>query len=133
VVPPGLKETFRLLTALRPDDAVLYEPASVTLLVTPVDYDIPAQLWPLEEPKLNDLGSDLDFYEDAEFVFEGQTAADLSALFNGSLTKYFEDGGKLYAVTLRPLFPHEIYREATGWGRLSEFETTPSTEMTCGG
>jgi hypothetical protein len=110
-IPLELAETYKLLSNFRSPNASPFEPERVALLIRRREDDKPAELWSLTQPKLSELTVELGETGRIEAVVEDQQAAEIFAQFRGEYTRLFWEQGQVYEVTVRPLFPLEIWGE----------------------
>lgn len=137
--PPELTNTYWYLSSIRPDDAIPYSPKQVSLILNRIDEDNSAEIWPLSEPSLHELGDGLQpskglsprDYRD--FLFDGNQAAEIHDIFQYDHSKLFMEGEEYFRVSYRPLFPYEIWHSKTDWGevRFTDFEYTPTVNFSC--
>jgi DNA-binding beta-propeller fold protein YncE len=130
----ALVNTYHLLSNFKPANTSAYQPDQVALLVSEAQgepHTVAVALWPFEDINLAELATKMDRFNTVETLLEGPLAKEIYRQFAGYWTQPFIEDGKIYTVTIRPLFPLEIYEKVTGWGSRAKFEPEPKRTITC--
>lgn len=129
-----LADAYQYLSSLQPENVTEYRPDRLALLVSETQQnatEVAAPLWPYEEIKLAEVMTGADDYQQAETFVEGTQAKDIYDHFAGYWSQTFVENDKMYQVTIRPIFPLEIYEKVEGWGSLATFEPGTERQITC--
>lgn len=130
-VPAALRATAERLINYLPPNTQPYQPDRLAIRLAPLDAPQAASSWPLTQPTLTELMAQAKNSAGVVLV-EGKTAQEIYSQFAGSFTNAYSENGKIYGVTIRPVFPYEKWApDQQGWSAVPTFATEPTTTLTC--
>ncbi len=129
-VPPALKATYIRLRDYVPLNLQSFQPDKLVVTVIELDQQQTAVEWPLQKPSLADLRSK-ENSDWSGIIIDGQEASDIYKLFAGDFSRTYQQGGKIYQLTIRPLLPFEIWETNRNWTKPPVFQTTPISKLEC--
>jgi hypothetical protein len=130
-LPPALRATAERLMNYLPANARPYQPDRLAVRLYTSTFQVAAPLWPLSQPTLAELMTKVKGESNVVLV-EGQTAQAIYDQLAGSFSKIYSENDKTYDLTVRPLFPYEVWSpDQQGWSPPSVFATEPQSTLTC--
>lgn len=127
-----LYEAYQYLSTFKPPNSKPYQPERVVLMIHRMEDEIATEAWPASLPGLKELAGDLVWPKYREVLIEGEEATEVNTFFQEDVSRLYFSDGETYRVTLRPLFPLEVYEESTRIRR-AQFERWPRGDLTCNG
>jgi len=129
-IPSAFKATYLRFRDYTPPRLQIFQPDKLVVTVIELDQQQTAVEWPLQKPSLADLRSKVNS-DWSGIIIDGQEASDIYKLFAGDFSRTYQQGGKIYQLTIRPLLPFEIWETNRNWTKPPVFQTTPISKLEC--
>jgi hypothetical protein len=129
-VSPALKATYLRLRDYTPANLQEFHPEKLVVSILSLGQQETASDWPLQKPTLANLISREQNYLTGVILDKGE-AIDVYRLFSGNIYNMYNENGKSYRITIRPLLPFEIWEADRKWTLPPKFQPAPTTELKC--
>jgi len=129
-IPSAFRATYLRLRDYTPPNLQVFQPDKLVVSVFELDQQQTAVEWPLQKPTLTGLGSRRTSTSN-DIAIDGQEASDIYKLFAGDFSRTYQQDGKRYRLTIRPLLPFEIWETNRNWTLPPVFQAMPTSKLEC--